>query len=126
MKKFIFAILAFVFLTPILRADIEIGQGRKTVAAAGTREALVSTSTMYTKVDICALEGNTSEVVVGGSGVIASESTRAGVPIYVTSGLPDCYTIESKFGTVGNLANIYLDVKTNADGVSFTYQNERR
>lgn len=125
MKKLMFIFL-MLLAAPILRAEIDVSDGRKTVTSAGTREALVATSTMYTKVDICAIEGNTTEVVVGGSAVIASESTRRGIPLYTSGTIPDCYTQETKLGTIGDLKNIYLDVKTSGDGVTYTYFNERK
>ena len=126
MKNIFLALACCFFFVPALMAEIDVFDGRKTVATAGTREALVSTSTMYTNVDICALEGNTSEVVVGGSTVVATEASRRGVPLYVVSGVPDCYTIRTNLGTLGDLKNLYADVKTNADGISFTYFVERR
>ena len=91
-----------------------IGEGRKVVAAAATAEALAS-SQAYGTVTICAETNNTGVIAVGGSGVIASLTTREGVPLTAGS----CITFQSS----GDLANIYLDTTVNGDGVTYAYTN---
>lgn len=88
-----------------------IGDGRKVVAAAGTREALAS-STACRFVVVTAETDNTGIVVVGGATVIASLSIRRGTPL--SAG--DSITIE-----VANLALLYLDATVTGDGVTYTY-----
>lgn len=88
-----------------------ISNGRKVVTTAGTAVTLAS-STTCRKVDIVAETDNTGYVVVGGSSVVASLSTRQGVPL----GPGDTYTVY-----VTNLVNVYLDSTVSGDGVTFTY-----
>jgi hypothetical protein len=83
--------------------------GEKTVAAAGTSEALVAASQRVKSVVIIAKGGNTNRVYVGASDVAATtnDGLRAGESV----------TIEA----VGwlDLADIYLDVGVNGEGVDF-------
>lgn len=88
-----------------------LGDGRKTVAVAGTREQLAS-STACKSVLITALRTNTGTVVVGGSTVIAAQATRRGTPLDAG---------ESMVVRVDNLNDIYLDVTVNGEGVVYTY-----
>ena len=88
-----------------------VGDGRKVVTTAGTREALAS-STPCKKVDITAETDNTGVVVVGGSTVVAALSTRRGVPLYAG----DTYSLE-----IDNLNDINIDTTVSGEGVTFTY-----
>ena len=88
-----------------------IGDGRKTVATAGTREAL-AVSTSCEKVDITAEIDNTGIIVVGGSTVVAALATRRGIPLYAG----DTYSFE-----IDNLADIYIDATVSGDGCTYTY-----
>ena len=88
-----------------------IGDGRKTVTAAGTREALAA-STPAKLVIITAETDNTGLVVVGGSTVVAALATRQGTPLNAG----DSITLE-----IDNLADVYLDVTVSDDGVTYTY-----
>jgi len=97
-------------------AEISPNENRKTVTAAGTPEALSSTATSFSFLDICALSNNTGVIAVGGSGVIASLSTRTGV--YLEAG--DCYSIHLNPGKLGNLTSVYIDSTVSGEGVSFT------
>lgn len=88
-----------------------ISDGRKTVATAGTRETLAA-STACKWVTITAETDNTGLVVVGGTTVVASLSTRQGTPLYAG----DSVTIY-----IDNLNDVNLDVTVNGDGVTYTY-----
>jgi len=88
-----------------------IGDGRKTVAAAGTAERLAGLTTCK-KVVITAELDNAGTVVVGGSTVVAALATRRGTPL--TPG--DSVAIETN-----NLNNIWLDATSNGDGVTYHY-----
>lgn len=99
-------------LVPVTQSATSIGDGRKTVAAAGTPEALSATSVKCRKVDITALSSNAEIVVVGGSTVIAASGTRRGIPLEAN----DSYSLE-----IDDLSKVYLDATSNGDGVSFTY-----
>ncbi len=85
--------------------------GRKVVAAAGTREQLSASTASVVSVYITALSTNTNVVVVGGAAVVAAAATRAGI------GLPAGATVELK---ADQLSDIWVDVVTLGEGVSYT------
>lgn len=91
-----------------------IVDGSKTVAAAGTRERLAASRTVADWVIVQALVANTNPVFVGGSTVAPTSGIR------LASG--DAY----QFPPIGqgpayNLADIWVDVTTNGEGVQFLY-----
>ena len=88
-----------------------IADGRTVVTTAGTRVVLAS-STSCKKVDITAETDNTGIIVVGGTTVVASLSTRRGVPLYAG----DTYSIE-----IDDLNDVNLDSTVSGDGVTYTY-----
>jgi len=90
-----------------------IKDGRKVVAAAGTAEALAA-STVCKHVTIVAETDNDDIIVVGGATVVAALATRRGVPLYPG----DPYDL-----AIDNLSDVYLDVMTSGDGVTYTYFN---
>ena len=90
----------------------QIISGRK-ATNAGSAVALSATNIFCYRIDISADLGNTSPVVVGGSGVVAALGSQEGVVL--TPGNP-VYTI-----LTNNVAKVYLDVVTNGDAVCFTY-----
>jgi hypothetical protein len=90
-----------------------IGDNLKLVAAAGTRETLVASTTPCKSVVITAKLTNTGTVVVGGSTVVAaSGATRRGAPL--SAG--DSVVID-----IDDLVKIYLDVTVSGEGVTFAY-----
>lgn len=89
-----------------------ITDGRKTVSTAGTAEAMASSSTLVDFITITAETNNTGVVTVGASTVVAAVATRRGIPlnagdIIVLGGV--------------DLAELYLDVTVNGDGVTYLY-----
>jgi hypothetical protein len=86
--------------------------GRKTVAAGGTEERLVSESTPAQLVEITAETDNTGIVVVGASTVVAAQATRRGTPLNAGDTLT-LYDVD--------LYEVHLDVTVNGDGVTFLY-----
>ena len=88
-----------------------VGDGRKTVTAAGTAEALASSTTIK-QVIITAETDNTDIVVVGGSTVVAAVGTRRGTPLYPG----DTVIFDGD-----DLAEFYIDSIVNGEGVTFTY-----
>jgi hypothetical protein len=80
--------------------------GQKTVATAGTAEALAASQEIEAGVQIKALSGNGGNVYVGGSGVDSSSGfvLAAGEEIFVE---------------VDDLAAVYLDVDSGGEGVSY-------
>lgn len=88
-----------------------IGVGRKTIAAAGTAEALAS-DTPAKKVDIQAELDNTDVIVVGDSNVIANLATRKGIALRAG----ESYSFE-----IINLSHIYIDAVVNGEGVIYAY-----
>lgn len=100
-------------LTKLYMTYGNIRDGRKTVATAGTRERIVAVNTPCEKVTIMALLSNTDYVVVGDVTVIASASTRRGIPlsagVSITLDVQDLYAL-------------YLDAVVSGEGVTFLYQ----
>lgn len=97
----------------VLRSGISIVNpavvvfGQKTVAATGTAESLVSSSTpLKIGVTVKALSTNTNAVWVGGS----STSTTTGFELKAG---------EQIFIPVTDTQTIYVDVTTNGEGVSY-------
>jgi hypothetical protein len=88
-----------------------IGHGVKTVAAAGTDEALAA-STACRKVIIQSQTDNTGFIAVGATGVDATEATGTG--LLLSPG--DSVEIE-----IDNLADIFIDSTVTGDGVRYTY-----
>lgn len=97
-----------------------INDFRQVVTTAGTRVALRPSSTPATQVDICAETDNTGLIVVGGAGVIASLSTRRGIPLAPG----DVYSINPQVVGWLDLANLFIDSTVNGDGVTVTYFEE--
>lgn len=95
----------------VLPACRNVGHGVKTVAAAGTDEALAST-TPCLWVAIQAQTDNTGIIAVGAAGVDATVATGTGLAL--SAG--DSIVIE-----ISNLAAIYIDATVTGDGVRYTY-----
>ena len=92
-----------------------IYDGNKTVAAAGTAEALMSSRTPASWVTVQALLTNTSSVYVGASTV------DSGRGIELPSAL-DSWSIPELGGpTYLDLSTIYVDAAVNGEGVKFIY-----
>lgn len=89
--------------------------GRKTVASAGTAEALSGTATAFVTLTIMAEADNTGVVAIGTSNVIAALATRNS--IYLNAG--DSWTTYDP----DTINQIYLDVTVSGDGVTFFGQN---
>ena len=90
-----------------------IGEGRQIAGTAGTRVALAS-STSAKIVIITAETDNTDYVAVAGSTVIEADATRTGTPLAAG----DSVTL-----LVDDLADVYIDVAVNDEGVTYTYLN---
>jgi len=98
------------------KKTVTFSSGRKVVSAAATAEALVSADTFVLGVVIVAETNNTGVVAVGDSTVIAALATRTGVPLLVGEPVTIISPESDKFI---NLADIYLDVTVNGDGVTY-------
>ncbi len=83
--------------------------GEKTVTTAGAAEPLVATSQRVKSLVVIAKNGNTNQVYLGGADV--ASTTNDGLDA------AESVTIEA----VGwlDLADIYLDVDTNGEGINF-------
>lgn len=93
-----------------------ITDGRTIVTTAGVAKVL-TTSTVAKLVVITAETDNTDIVVIGGSTVVASLSTRRGTPLLAG----DSITLE-----IDNLADVYVDAAGSAacgDGVTYVALN---
>ena len=87
-----------------------ISEGRQIVATAGSAVQLAS-SLNIGQVIIVAEFNNTGVITVGGSGVIADEATRVGVP------LNPC---DAAIISINNINKIYIDSTIDGDGVTYT------
>ena len=83
--------------------------GEKTVAAAGTAEALVAAAQRVKAVTIVAKKGNTNQVYVGGSDVASTTN----------DGLDSGEAVELEAVGWFDLAEIFIDSDTSAEGVDF-------
>lgn len=81
--------------------------GRKTIAAAGTEEQLAASTAVTQGVTVRALTANTNLVFVGGANTVSSATGYQ-----LAAG-------ESVFIACDNLADVWLDVTTNGEGVSY-------
>ena len=90
--------------------------GAKTVTTAGTAEALVASSTLATWVRITSKSGNTNPVYVGDSNVDNTTS-----PQMALASALDYVVLSPTEGFDIDLAEIYVDVTTNGEGVDFLY-----
>jgi hypothetical protein len=89
--------------------------GRKTVTSAGTAEALSATENAFNQCSICAETDNTGVIAVGDYGVIASLSTRTGIPLDAG----DCYTISYSDGGGADVRSVFIDSTVSGDGVTY-------
>lgn len=96
---------------PSYDVPVSVVDGNQKVTTAGTSVQLVSSFTPCKTVMICALPSNSAAntIVVGGSDVVASISTRKGIPV-------------SSSGTsinINDASKLYLDTTASGDGVSW-------
>jgi len=87
------------------------GNGRKVVTSAGTDEALGG-NVPCEEVIVTAETDNTGVIAVGVEGVIASLSTRTGVPLAAGASV----TVATN-----NLNKIWIDSTVSGDGVTYLY-----
>jgi hypothetical protein len=83
--------------------------GRKTSTTVGTAVAL-RTTLACKWVTVTALRSNTTDVAVGGSGVLATAGSATGVPLAAG---------ESVTIPIADAATVFVDVLTSGEGVSF-------
>lgn len=89
-----------------------IVSGSKAVTTAGTRVQLVSSPTEAKRLDVTANFNNTDMIVIGGSGVVASQGTRKGVPIAPGN----TYTF-----TITDVSLVWIDSVVSGEGTTFNY-----
>lgn len=94
-----------------------IVDGRKVVAAAGTREQLSAVSVGFERLIITAETDNTGVVVIGTTTVVAAVLTRRGVPLAAGASL----TLDASEDGSGDMSAIWLDSMVTGDGVTFLY-----
>lgn len=117
MKRFLLSLIALMLLSTQAFAAIRTGDGRKTVASAGTAEALVSTSTYVNAVVICAETDNTGVIAVGPS-PIATLATREGTPL--AAGACTGISAYDSF----ELMDWKIDSTVSTDGVTYVWMLE--
>jgi hypothetical protein len=98
-------------ITPLEEAST-IHDGSATVTTAGTAAPLIAAPTPCISVAICAKTTNTGVIAVGGSTVVASSSTRRGIPL--SPG--DSVSLD-----IADVSQIYIDATVSGDGVTYTY-----
>ena len=89
---------------------VDIGSGRQVVTLAGTPVALAASELISGVIIVSELD-NTGVICVGGSGVIANQATRVGVPLYAGDGV---------IITINDISKIYIDATVSGDGVTYT------
>lgn len=87
-------------------AAAAVVHGQKTIGAAGTEEALASSTALAAGVRVKALHANTGWVYVGA------------YPVTSTTGFV-LDAGEEVFIEVDNLADVFIDVSVNGEGVSY-------
>lgn len=92
-----------------------VHSGSKSVAAAGTREALVRTRTPAAWVIVQATQTNTGKVYVGGNTV----AVGAGVTL-ASPGDSVTFPYQGGLGAY-DLKEIYVDAEVNGEGVDYDY-----
>lgn len=90
-----------------------IGQGRVEVATPGTPVALGAT-TACKSITVQAEKDNTSDIIIGGTGVIGPLATREG--IYLAPG-------DSIDLPIDDISKVYVDALVATEGVTFIYFN---
>lgn len=90
-----------------------IGDGRKTIAAAGTPEKLAAASTPALSVEIRALDANTKPVSVGTSTTRAKAAEARGRLLKAGESV--------KLEGPLNLNAVYVDAEVNGEGVTYLY-----
>ncbi len=89
-----------------------LGDGNQEVAAAGTAEALVGSSTPAKWIVVSAQPANTNEVAVGSATVDATAGAEQGA--ILAAG--DSVTL-----LIDNVQDVFVDAVTTGEGVSFVY-----
>ena len=94
-------------------SDQTIYVGEKTVAAAGTAEALDTIDTVFRSILIIPKTGNTNQVYLGGSDVASTTNDGLDADESVT------FSTDIPRHRGFRLSDIYADVDTNGEGVDF-------
>lgn len=84
--------------------------GRATVASAGTRVQLSTTSTAVLSIAVQAATDNTSAVTVGGPDVVGAIATRKGIALAAGASI----SLD-----VNDLSKVYVDAITSGDDVTY-------
>lgn len=85
--------------------------GRQVVPTPGTPVQLSTSTSTAAWVVLTALSTNTNPVVVGGAGVVAAAGTRTGIALGPGASTPAI--------NVDQLSDLYVDVVTAGEGVSY-------
>lgn len=96
----------------LLARPSSINNGTKSVAASGTAEQLVGSSTPCKKIILQALDTNTGYIWYGGSSI--DKTAKNGAYLFPGSSV----TIE-----IDDVNKVYIDADVSAESVSFTYFN---
>lgn len=94
-----------------IRGSNKIGTGSSTVSTAGTRVQLPDQT--IDRVYVQAAPGNSGEVVIGGSDVVADTANREGLALYGS---------QWQFFTPKNLNKLYIDATQDGDKINYIYE----
>lgn len=89
-----------------------VGDGRQTVAAAGTAVRLTASGVGGNSTCVTALSTNTGTICVGSVTVLAAAGTRRGTPLAAGESVT--------FNT--DPTALWIDATVNGDGVSYSYE----
>jgi len=99
--------------------SMQIRDGLKAITAAGTAERLVAADTLAAWLLIQGNAGNTGEVVVGGSTVVAAEGTRRGILLHPVATSVEMLPVFIP-GPI-NLYDVWVDSTENGDLCHYIY-----
>jgi hypothetical protein len=100
-----------------------LGGGRLVIPAAGTQKNLgqgtgdVTPGAVLARVSVSPLPANTTVVYVGGPNTKATLGSENGIALVPTAAPFAFFT--------DDLSDIWVDARTNGEGVSFSYTTER-
>lgn len=89
-----------------------IKDGVKSVTTAGTAEQLSATSIPCRLVEIQARAGNTGQIAIGASTVVATVGSERGIVLQPN---------QSASFRIEEISDLYIDASVNGEGVSYVY-----
>jgi hypothetical protein len=97
---------------PVSETTTAIANGTKNVTTSGTPVQLLSSSTAWTTVVVCAKPTNTGVIAVGASNVVAASANLNAIPL-----MPG----DSISLPINDVSKVYIDATVSGEGVAFLY-----